>query len=91
LGGILNTIWARGRTRFQVNEQQVRFYIYKNDEREVLSYPSLGHAAVEWIQDSQDRTVVQEDSEGHVLKEYSKDECRKAAQDFMRGGSDTSD
>jgi hypothetical protein len=91
LGRVLNTIGARERDRFQVNELRARFYIYKDDEREMLGYPSLGQAAVEWIQDPQDRRVVQEDGEGHVLKEYSKDECRKAAQEFLRGGSDPSD
>lgn len=74
-----------------MSQLSTRFYIYKGDQREMLGYPSLGQAAVEWMQEPQDKRVVEEDGEGHVLKEYSKDECRKAAQDFLRGGCETSD
>ena len=66
-----------------------RFYIYKDDRREMLSYPTLGHASAEWLQDAEGKRVVQEDGEGHILREYSKDECRKAAQDYMRSGPNT--
>jgi hypothetical protein len=74
-----------------VNQTQERYYIYKDDQREMVGYPSLGQASAEWIQDPEGKRVVQEDGEGHILREYSKDECRKAAQEFIRGGSDTSD
>jgi hypothetical protein len=67
------------------------YYIYKDDQREMVGYPSLGLASAEWIQDPDGKTVVHEDGEGHILREYSKDECRKAAQEFMRGGSHTRD
>ena len=73
-----------------MNQTQLRFYIYNDDEREMLCYPSLGHASVEWIQDPEGKRVVQEDGEGHILTEYSDDECRKAARDFIRGDSDIS-
>jgi hypothetical protein len=74
-----------------MDQTQERYYIYKDDQREMVGYPSLGQASAEWIQDPVGKTVVQEDSEGHILREYSKDECRMAAQDFMHGGSNTSD
>lgn len=74
-----------------MDRRQERYYIYKDDQRERVGYPSLGLASAEWIQDPDGKTVVQEDGEGHILREYSKDECRKAAQEFMRGRSDTRD
>jgi len=72
-----------------LNHLEERFYIYKGDRREMVGYPTLGQASVEWIQDPEGRRVVKEDGGGHALREYSEDECRKAAQDYMRGGRST--
>lgn len=71
-----------------MDHRQERFYIYEGDQREMVGYTNLGQASVEWIERPKGRRVVKEDGEGRVLREYSEVECRKAAQDYMRG-SDT--
>src|SRR5579863_5150973 len=75
----------RNPKRFQVNHHEQRFYIYKGDQRELVGYTNLGQASVEWMQDPDGRRIVKEDGAGRVLREYSEDECRRAAQDYMRG------
>jgi hypothetical protein len=72
-----------------VDHRQERFYIYRRDQREMVGYTNLEQASAEWIEDPEGRRVVKEDGEGRVLREYSEDECRKAAQNYMRGGSNT--
>jgi hypothetical protein len=72
-----------------VDHRKERFYIYKGDQREMVGYTNLEQASAEWIEDPEGRRVVKEDGEGRVLREYSEDECRKAAQDYMRGGPNT--
>jgi len=72
-----------------VDHRQELFYIYKGDQREMVGYTNLEQASAEWIEDPEGRRVVKEDGEGRVMREYSEDECRKAAQNYMRGGSYT--
>jgi hypothetical protein len=73
-----------------VDHRPERFYIYKGDQREMVGYTNLGQASAEWIECPEGRRVVKEDGEGRVLREYSEDECRKAAQNYMHGSSNTS-
>jgi len=70
-----------------MNQTAERFYIYQGDEREMVVYPSLGQASVEWAEAPDTKQVVQVDSDDRVIRVYSKAECQKAAQDFIRGRS----
>jgi hypothetical protein len=69
-----------------MNQTAERFYIYQGDEREMVVYPSLGQASIEWAEAPDTKKVVQVDAEGRVIRVYSKEECQKAAQDFMARG-----
>jgi hypothetical protein len=60
---------------FQIHKDGKQFGRY--------SYPTKGQACVEWLEDPESKEVVEVDEKGRVLRQIPKDECHKAANDFL--------